>query len=181
MSNIGKRPIEVKEGVTVDITDGKVVITGPKGSLEVKIPSGIVVEKEENRLYVKKRDTALPDSIYGLISSLIKNSIIGAGVGYEKKLELSGVGYRAKVEGSTLVVNIGFTHPVKVDASEGISFKVEENIISVMGANKGLVGNTASIIRKIKVADPYKAKGIKYLGERIRRKTGKAAKAVGTS
>ncbi|OGH10340.1 MAG: 50S ribosomal protein L6 [Candidatus Levybacteria bacterium RIFCSPHIGHO2_01_FULL_36_15] len=180
MSNIGKKPVEVKEGVSVQVNNSKVVVTGPKGTLETKMPYGISVVLEEGKAKVRKEnETPQLDMYSGLVRSLVANMITGVTSGFEKKLELNGVGFRAKVEGDTLVLNVGFAVPVRIKAPNGISMKVDENIITVSGIDKELVGNIASIIKRVKIPDPYKAKGIKYVGERIRRKVGKAAKAVG--
>ena len=180
MSNIGKKPVEVKEGVSVQVNNSKVVVTGPKGTLETKMPYGISVVLEEGKAKVRKEnETPQLDMYSGLVRSLVANMITGVTSGFEKKLELNGVGFRAKVEGDTLVLNVGFAVPVRIKAPNGISMKVDENIITVSGIDKELVGNIASIIKRVKIPEPYKAKGIKYVGERIRRKVGKAAKAVG--
>ena len=180
MSNIGKKPVEVKEGVSVQVNNSKVVVTGPKGTLETKMPYGISVVLEEGKAKVRKEnETPQLDMYSGLVRSLVANMITGVTSGSEKELELNGVGFRAKVEGDTLVLNVGFAVPVRIKAPNGISMKVDENIITVSGIDKELVGNIASIIKRVKIPDPYKAKGIKYVGERIRRKVGKAAKAVG--
>ncbi len=180
MSNIGKQVIKIKEGVSVSITGEKVLVTGPKGNLEVKIPHGIGVKVDNENIKVEQVNQARDFAkFYGLTRALIANMVEGVTSGFEKKLELSGVGYRARMEGQDLVLNLGFAVPVKFNAPIGIDLKVEDNTISVSGIDKGLVGDVASKIRAIRVPDPYKAKGIKYVGEKIRRKVGKAAKAVG--
>ncbi len=180
MSNIGKKSIEIKQGVTINIEDNKVIVSSTKGTLETKLPRGIKVAIEDGKLKVLKENENPEINMYsGLVRSLISNSITGLTIGFEKKLELSGVGFRARVEGDALVLNVGFANPVRIKAPNGINMKVDENIITISGIDKELVGNTASIIRKVKLPDPYKAKGIKYAGEYIRRKVGKAAKAVG--
>lgn len=180
MSNIGKKLIEIKNGVTVEIVENKILVKGPKGSLEEKLPEGITLSIDNNIIKVNKEsDEISVDKFSGLIASLVANMIKGVSDGFEKSLDLSGVGYRAKVEDNVLVLNVGFAAPVRMAAPNGISFEVNENVITVMGFDKNIVGNTAAIIRKIKPADPYKAKGIKYVGEIIRKKAGKAAKAVG--
>lgn len=180
MSNIGKKPIQLKEGVNLKLEGEKVIVSGPKGDLEMKIPYGIITEIKDNEIKLKKtaEEKALNRNL-GLARALLANIIIGVTDGFEKKLELSGVGYRARVDGEELILNVGFTEPVRVKAPAGIKFNVYENIIAVSGVNKELVGDVASNIRKVRVPDPYKAKGIKYVGEYIRRKVGKAAKAVG--
>lgn len=179
MSNIGKQPIKIESGVTVT-KDGKdVSVTGTKGTLSWKVPSGIDIEIVEDKVIVKKEHEArYLEKFYGLTRSLISNMVTGVSKGFDRKLELSGVGYRARVDGRDLVLNLGFSHPVKISAPENVSFKVEENIITVSGIDKQIVGDIASKIRKVRPPDPYKAKGIKYEGEKVRRKAGKAAKAA---
>lgn len=178
-SNIGKQPVVIEAGVTV-VKDGKsVTVTGSRGTLSWSIPTGIDVEIVDGKIIVKKEHEArYLEKFYGLTRSLLSNMVIGVSKGFDRKLELSGVGYRAKVDGHDLVLNLGFSHPVKITAPENISFKVEENIITVSGIDKHIVGDVASKIRKVRPPDPYKAKGIKYEGEKVRRKAGKAAKAA---
>lgn len=179
MSNIGKKAVEVKQGVTVEIQNFNVKVTGPKGMLEFKLPEGVTVVQEEGKLVVKKaRDERELEKFYGMTRTMISNLIKGVTDGFEKKLELIGVGYRAKVDGKDLVLNVGFATPVRINPLEGTSFAVEENIITVQGSSKQLVGDVASKIRKVRVPDPYKGKGIRYLGEHIRKKAGKAGKAA---
>lgn len=181
MSNIGKQPVKIREGVQVKIEGETVNVTGPKGNLEIKIPHGIGVKIEGEDIKVEKLSQARDFvKFYGLTRALIANMVEGVTNGFEKKLELSGVGYRARMDGQDLVLNLGFANPVNFKAPLGISLKVEDSFISVSGIDKGLVGDVASKIRALRVPDPYKAKGIKYVGEKIRRKVGKAAKAVGT-
>lgn len=179
MSNIGKQPISIESGVTV-VRDGRnVTVTGTKGVLSWTVPVGIDVEIADTKIVVKKKSEAkYLEKFYGLTRSLLSNMVLGVSKGFDKKLELSGVGYRAKVDGHDLVLNLGFSHPVKIAAPENVTFKVEENIITVSGIDKQIVGDVASRIRKVRPPDPYKAKGIKYEGEKIRRKAGKAVKAA---
>lgn len=177
MSKIGKQPIEILDGVTVSIENKRVDITGPKGNFSYSLPEGIAVKNVNNRLVVSQ--TKNISSIFGLVRATLANMIIGVRSGFEKQLELSGVGFRAQVTGNDLTLSLGFSHPVKVTALAGINFKVSENIITISGIDKVLVGDTAAKIRSIKPPEPYKGKGISYKGERIRRKVGKAAKAVG--
>ncbi len=178
-SNIGKQPIIIESGVTV-VKDGRsITVTGTKGVLSWTVPIGIDVEIADDKVVVKKMSEAkYLEKFYGLTRSLLSNMVMGVSKGFDKKLELSGVGYRAKVDGKDLVLNLGFSHPVKIAAPENVSFKVEENIITVSGIDKQIVGDVASRIRKVRPPDPYKAKGIKYEGEKIRRKAGKAVKAA---
>lgn len=178
-SNIGKQPINLESGVTVVMDGRDVTVKGTKGELSWKIPQGIDLEIGEDKLVVTKaHDSKYLEKFYGLTRSLLANMVTGVSKGFDKKLELSGVGYRAKVDGRDLVLNLGFSHPVKIAAPENVTFKVEENIITVSGINKQIVGDVASRIRKVRPPDPYKAKGIKYEGEIVRRKAGKAAKTA---
>lgn len=180
MSKIGKTPVVIKEGVTVKLEDGNVKIAGPKGELFFKIPKGIkvdIAEKEINVSQVKKNDKN-SNALFGLTRAMIANLVEGVTDGFETKLELSGVGYRAQSTGDTLTLSLGFSHPVVIKSQFGISFAVEENIITVSGIDKIHVGDTAAKIRAMRPPEPYKGKGIKYVGERVRRKVGKAAKAV---
>lgn len=178
--NIAKKSIKIEEGVTVNIENGQVVVNGPKGQLSAKIPQGIAVLIEDGQVRIKKSsDLRELEKFAGMIRAIISNMVQGVTAGFQKRLELSGVGYRAKVEGDELVLNIGFTQPVHIRPVAGVKIAVEENVITVSGADKQLVGDVADNIRRVRPPDPYKAKGIKYQGERIRRKVGKAAKTVG--
>lgn len=180
MSNIAKKPIKIEDGVNVNIADGRVEVVGPKGTLETQIPSGIAVTIEDGYVKIAKiKDTVDLEKYAGLASALISNTIKGVTSGFQKQLELTGVGYRAKIDGTDLVLNVGFALPVKVSPRPGVTIAVAENVITVAGINKQLVGDTASDIRRVRPPDPYKGKGIKYSGEKLRRKVGKAAKAVG--
>lgn len=180
MSHIGKKTIDVKEGVTLQIADGNIVVTGPKGTLTAKVIDGIGVDVAENVITVKmQREDANLSKFFGLTRALVANMVTGVTSGFDKKLELSGVGYRAKVEGEDLVLNVGYALPVRIKPLEGTKISVEENVITVSGINKQLVGDLAAHIREVRLPDPYKGKGIKYMGEKLRRKVGKAAKAVG--
>ena len=183
MSKIGKKPIQLKEGVTVTVINGEVKAQGSKGTLSFKIPSGIEVKIENGEIQLLQKQKELKDksAMLGLTRSIIANMIIGVSVGFEKKLELAGVGYRAQVTGEDLTVNVGFSHPVKISPETGIKFSLADNVIVISGIDKALVGNTAARIRAIRPPEPYKGKGIKYQGEYIRRKAGKAAKAVGAA
>lgn len=181
MSKIGKKPIELPKEVSLEIKEEEVLVKGPKGELKVKIFPGFKVVQEDNWLKVippekKEKKTS---AFWGTLRALLKNAIEGVTKGFEKKLEIEGIGYRANVEGKNLVLNLGFSHPVIFPIPEGIEIFAEKNLITVRGIDKQLVGETASKIRALKKPDPYKGKGIRYLGEVIRRKAGK--KAVGAS
>lgn len=180
MSNIGKKPVKIKEGVTVQLEGTQIKVTGPKGMLEAKLPPTVVVTIEDGKVIVKKEDAQSSfENYFGLTRSLIANLVKGVSDGFERKLELVGVGYRAKIEGKDLVLNVGYANPVRIKPLEGITIAVGEgNVISVTGINKQFVGDIASKIRAVRPPDPYKAKGIRYQGEHIRRKAGKAGKAA---
>jgi len=182
MSNIAKKPIRIDQEATVVVNDRKITASGPKGSLEAEIPQGIGVIIEDGIIKIHKNvDIKDFDKFAGLARALIANMVEGVVRGFAKRLELSGVGYRATVSGQELVLNVGYSVPVRIKPIEGVSVSVDENIITVSGVSKQLVGDVASQIRDIRPPDPYKGKGIKYVGERLRRKVGKAAKAVGAA
>jgi large subunit ribosomal protein L6 len=176
MSKIGKKPIIIPEGTEVKMTDNYISISGKKGELSLKILPYIRAEIEDKILTVKiDSDTKQACSNWGTMRALIQNAIIGVNAGFSKILEIEGVGYRASTEGRNLVLNIGFSHPVKIAASSGITISTEKNLIKISGIDKNLVGKIASDIRAMKKPEPYKGKGIKYQGEIIRRKEGKKA------
>lgn len=176
MSRIGKKPIEIPAGVTIKIDAGNIIVTGPKGSLSQHIPGEIMIKQEDNNLVVTRpSDSKQNRAFHGLTRALAANMVQGVSAGFERKLELVGVGYRAQLQGKKLVINIGFSHPVEIDPPEGIEFEVPAATrITVKGIDKQLVGNTAAHIRAIRKPEPYKGKGIKYDNEVIRRKAGKS-------
>lgn len=178
MSRIGRKPIEIPAGVTVDIEGNEIKVKGPKGELRYNFSPELTVEKEDNYITVSRpSDEARFRSLHGLTRTLIANMITGVSAGYEKTLEIVGVGYRAALKGSNLEVAVGYSNPVVVSPVNGISFEVPApNRIIVKGIDKQLVGQVAANIRRIRPPEPYKGKGIKYSGEYIRRKAGKAAK-----
>lgn len=176
MSRIGRLPIPIPESVTVAINGSRIGVTGPKGQLEWAMPNGVEAKNEEGKIVV----TAKLANLHGLSRSLIANMVKGVSEGWSKTLELSGTGYRANINGAELNLSLGFSHPVIIKAAEGIGFEVIENKIIVRGIDKVKVGEVASKIRSWRPADPYKAKGLKYEGEVIKRKAGKAAKAGAT-
>lgn len=181
MSKLAKKPVNVLEGVSVAFDQDVIKVSGPKGNLSFKIPSGVDVKLVEGRLIVSLKDKNSENlkPVLGLTRAMVSNMVTGVSKGFEKKLELSGVGYRAQIIGKDLIISVGFSHPVKIMGTEGLTFTVNENIITVSGANKDLVGNMAARIRFVRPPEPYKGKGIKYQDEKIRRKVGKAAKALG--
>ena len=178
MSRIGKKPITIEPEVTVTYKDGTVQVAGPKGQLDIKLPKGIIVTTADKQLELKSTQSSL-SNLAGLFRSLIQNAITGVKTGWTKTLELVGVGFRGETSGNELILNLGFSHPVKIVAPPNISFQVTEGKITVSGIDKYVVGEVAAKIRKIKPPEPYKVKGIRYTGEYIRKKLGKAAKAVG--
>ena len=181
MSKIGKLPITLEPGTTVTLDGKQVSVSGLKGQLGMTIPSGMKVLLEDNivRVVMENEDDFTQKAMYGLTRALLNNLVKGVTVGFEKKLELVGVGYRAQMQGETLVLSLGFSHPVKFTPREGVKIAVVENNIIVSGIKIEDVGEAAAKIRDFKKPEPYKGKGIKYSTERIRRKAGKAAKAVG--
>jgi len=178
MSRIGKLPIGVPEGTNVDIMGNIITVTGPKGTLTYEYSSLIRVNLDERKIVVSlKEDNITSKKLWGLNRTLISNMIIGVSKGYEKQLEIVGIGYRGQKIGNKLVLNVGYSHPVEIIPPEGINLKIEKNLIVVSGADKQLVGEMVARIRSVKKPEPYKGKGIKYSNEQIRRKAGKAAKA----
>ncbi len=179
MSKIGNQPIKIPAGVEVKSEKHYVVVKGPGGELQVRVPSGITVTQKEDQVVVARdSDERQSKANHGLIRSLVNNAVVGVSEGFKKTLELSGVGFRAALSQDKLVLSIGFSHPVEVEKPEGVNFTVSENKITISGASKELVGDVASKIRKLRPPEPYKGKGIKYEGEIVRRKAGKAQAAT---
>ena len=178
MSRIGKAPISVPSGVEVSIAGRTVSVKGPKGNLSREIPGDIVVRKEENTLLVERpNDERTNRALHGLTRTLVSNMVVGVTDGFAKELEIVGVGYRAEAQGQNLRLALGFSHPVIVPAPEGISFEIPvQTRVIVKGIDKELVGQVAANIRSIRKPEPYKGKGVRYLGERIIRKAGKTGK-----
>lgn len=176
MSRVGRKPISLPKDVEFKMEGNVVTIKGARGSLTQEIPADITIEQEDGQLILSRpSDNKQHRAFHGLSRALVANMVEGVTNGFEKKLELVGVGYRAQMQGSKLVINIGFSHPVEVDAPEGIEFEVPAATkITVRGIDKQLVGNTAAHIRAIRKPEPYKGKGIKYENETIRRKAGKS-------
>jgi large subunit ribosomal protein L6 len=179
MSRIGKLPIAVPSGVDVAIDESLVTVKGPKGTLSHKVAAPITVERNDGVIEVKRPDDErLSRSLHGLTRTLINNMVVGVTEGYEKKLEIVGVGYRVLSKGPTqLEFQLGYSHSIMFNAPEGITFTVEgPTKLGVQGIDKQLVGETAANIRKLRKPEPYKGKGVRYAGEHIRRKVGKAGK-----
>ena len=177
MSRIGKRPIEIPAGVTVMVDPGRVTVHGPKGELRQQVPSRMLISLEEGTLTVARPTERGEDrSLHGLTRTLIANMVEGVTSGFEKKLEIQGVGYRATLAGTNLELAVGYSHSVRIQPREGISFEVPvPTQVVVRGIDKQLVGQTAAEIRKVRPPEPYKGKGIRYEGEHVRRKVGKRA------
>lgn len=182
MSRIGKKPIELPEKVEVKIEGSDLTVKGPKGELRLRIHPAVKISREANLILVNVGDEndAKQRALWGLTRTLAANMIEGVTKGFEKKLEINGIGYKAGVNGQKLILNVGYSHPVEFVVPAGVTVKVEANVITVAGIEKRLVGEIAAQIRAIKKPEPYKGKGIKYLDEQVRRKAGKAAKAVGS-
>ncbi len=175
MSRIGKMPITIPKGVKVELNNNNIKISGEKGALERNIHPDIQVKIEEDKIYVfRPSENKFHRSLHGLSRALINNMVKGVSSGFEKILEIQGVGYRAVLEGEKMVLQIGYSHPVEVDTPKGIEFEVEkQKIIKVKGIDKQLVGETAAKIRSLRKPEPYKGKGIRYINETVRRKVGK--------
>lgn len=191
MSRIGKKPIEIPEGVKVEISEKEIKVSGAKGELKQAMHPEIKIEIKDNKIFVLPRLAEArggggsvlelskkSQGLWGLYRALISNMIQGVSKGFEKKLEIEGVGFRANVEGNDLVLNLGFSNPVRLKKVEGVNIAVEKNVITVSGIDREKVGYMAALIRDQKRAEPYKGKGIKYQGERIRRKEGKKVVAA---
>ena len=175
MSRIGKKPIPVPDGVEINIEGNVITVKGPRGRLTRELPSSIAVVREDNVLLVKRpSDDRVHRSLHGLVRTLVANMVEGVTKGYERVLELSGVGYRASKQGQKLVLALGYSHPVEIDPGEGIEIEVPTPTrIVVRGADKEKVGALAAEIRSWREPEPYKGKGVRYEGEKIRRKAGK--------
>lgn len=175
MSRIGKKIIVLPEKVSVEEKDGFVMVKGPKGDLAYKLPENISTTLKEKDLTINAKNEA--DPAWGTSRSIIDSMVQGVTSGYEKKLDIEGVGFKAQLQGNKLILNIGFSHPIEFNAPQGIALRVEKNSIFVSGNDKFLVGQVAAKIRNFKKPEPYKGKGIRYAGEIIKRKAGKKASA----
>ena len=178
MSRIGRMPIAIPSGVTVEVAENnKVTVKGPKGTLERVLPEAMDIKVDGEEVVVSRpNDLKKNKALHGLTRTLIYNMVVGVTEGYEKKLEVNGVGYRAQKQGKKLVLSLGYSHPVEMVDPEGIEVKVDGNKISVVGIDKEKVGQYAAEIREKRAPEPYKGKGIKYVDETIRRKVGKTGK-----
>lgn len=181
MSRVGKLPIEIPQGVEVELKGNFVRVKGPKGELSHTFPPVVGIEKENGTITVKPlSEEKFSRSMHGTARAVIQNMVTGVSAGFEKFLEIHGVGYRADMQGKNLVINVGYSHPVEVIPPDGITFEVLErnDLIRVSGHDKQVVGQISAEIRKIRPPEPYKGKGIRYRGEYVRRKPGKAGKAI---
>ncbi|GAP61896.1 large subunit ribosomal protein L6 [Ardenticatena maritima] len=180
MSRIGRMPVPVPAGVTVDIQGNTITVKGPKGQLSYTFHPDMQVSLEDGRIVVRRpSDERQHRALHGLTRALINNMVVGVSQGYKKDLILEGTGYRADLKGTTLVLNVGYSHPVEIEAPEGITFEVDRSgkSLSVSGIDKQLVGEIAARIRRVRPPEPYKGKGIRYADEVIRRKAGKSGRA----
>ena len=176
MSRVGRKPVPVPAGVTIEISGPLVRVSGPKGELQQAIHPDLHIAQDENELIVTRpSDRRAHRAHHGLARSLINNMVVGVSDGFTKSLEIQGTGYRAELDGQTLVLRVGFSHLVRIDPPEGIAFEVEGQLVHVRGADKQAVGQQAAEIRAVRPPEPYKGKGIRYRGEWVRRKQGKGA------
>ena len=177
MSRIGKSPIPLPSGVNVSISPGRVMVNGPLGELSQQLPQRIAVAQEEDQILVTRPTERGQDrALHGLTRSLVANMVEGVTKGFEKTLEIQGVGYRASLRGTSLELNVGYSHPISVNPPQGITFEVPQpTVVIVKGIDKQQVGQIASEIRRVRPPEPYKGKGIRYRGEHVRRKVGKRA------
>ena len=177
MSRIGRQPINVPAGVLVSVDPGRVTVSGPKGELRSVVPQRMKIEQEDGVITVSRPTERGEDrALHGLTRSLVANMVEGVTNGFEKRLEIQGVGYRAAMSGTNLELQVGYSHPVRITPRQGIEFEVPApNQVVVRGIDKQLVGQTAAEIRKVRPPEPYKGKGIRYEGEYVRRKVGKRA------
>ncbi len=179
MSRIGRKPVEIPSGVTAQVEGSNVVVKGPKGTLQVPIPPGIHFEKKNGHL-VAQRENDHQAAFHGLARALVANAVRGVTQGFEKRLDIVGIGYRAEIKGKTAVFTLGYSHPIEFPIPQGISISVEKQThLVVSGADKQQVGHVAAQIRSLRPPDPYKNKGIRYTGERLKKKVGKAAATGG--
>ncbi|NJM78361.1 MAG: 50S ribosomal protein L6 [Acaryochloridaceae cyanobacterium RU_4_10] len=178
MSRIGKRPIPIPDKVTITLEGQTVSVKGPKGQLSRSLVPEVSVEQEDSTLLVKRRnESRLARQRHGLSRTLVANMVEGVSQGFQKRLEIQGVGYRAQIQGKNLSLSVGYSHPVVIEPPEGIQLAVENNTnVTVSGIDKEIVGNIAASIRAVRPPEPYKGKGIRYSGEVVRRKVGKAGK-----
>jgi large subunit ribosomal protein L6 len=181
MSRVGKKPVVIPAGVTIEIKDAVIKIKGPKGELSLAIHPKVTVTQAESELTVsvKRPEVKAEKALWGLFRALIQNMVAGVTTGFTKTLEINGVGYKASMSGTKLVMALGYSHPIEMEVPKGLEAKVDKNVITITGIDRQLVGQFAAEIRSQREPEPYKGKGIKYSDETIRRKAGKVVKAVG--
>ena len=179
MSRIGRKIIVLPKGVTVQPEGSSLAVKGPKGALRISLPHGVKLEKQDGHLLLK-RETDNQAALHGLVRSLLANAVHGVGEGFQKHLDIVGIGYRAESKGKSVTFTLGYSHPIDFEVPEGIAITVEKQThLIVSGADKQLVGHVAAKIRSLRPPDPYKNKGVRYTGERLKKKVGKAAAAAG--
>lgn len=179
MSRIGRMPVVIPQGVNIDIQGSSVKVKGPKGEMQQTFPASLEIVIEDGQLLVKRAsDERTQRSLHGMTRALINNMVVGVSTGFQRVLEVNGVGYRAEMQGKNLVLYVGYSHPVVVEPPQGISFETDAKTrqIKILGYDKQLIGQVAADIRKVRPPEPYQGKGIKYIEEKIRRKAGKAGK-----
>ncbi|MGH9405878.1 MAG: 50S ribosomal protein L6 [Terriglobia bacterium] len=181
MSRIGNKVIAIPSGATVETRESSVTVKGPKGTLEVPLPRGVRIEKQDGKL-LARRDAAADAALHGLIRSLVANAVRGVTEGFEKHLDIVGIGYRAEVKGENVVFNLGYSHPIEFPVPQGLAVSVEKQThLIVRGSDRQRVGQLAADIRGLRPPDPYKNKGVRYTGERLKKKVGKAAAGSGAA
>lgn len=180
MSKIGKLPVVILEGVTVDIDGRRIRVRGPLGEVSRDIPDDVEIEVSGGKVVISaKSDSKMSRALWGTTRAHVYNMVYGVVNGWKKELEIVGTGYRAQLDGAKLILSIGYSHPVEIEAPEGIAFKLEKTKIFVSGVDKEVVGEISAKIRRVRPPEPYKGKGIRYSDEEVRRKAGKTAKAQG--
>lgn len=178
MSRVGRKPISLPKGVQVTVKDGQVAVKGPKGELKRPMPENVEASIEGNTLtFARENDTPGVRARHGLARALLQNMVTGVATGFERRLEINGVGYRAETKGDTLTLNLGFSHAIDYKLPKGVAAKVDKNIIILTSIDRELLGLTAAKVRSFRPPEPYKGKGVKYVEETIRRKVGKAGAA----
>jgi large subunit ribosomal protein L6 len=178
MSRVGRKPVVISPGVTVTLKDDNLTVKGPKGELKRQLPTLVTVKVEKGQVTVQREnDDPVTRARHGLVRALIQNMVEGVTKGFERKLEINGVGYRAEAQGDKLNMSLGFSHPVVFQLPKGVTAKVEKNVIVLSGVDKELVGHSAAKVRQFRPPEPYKGKGIKYAEEHIKRKVGKTGAA----
>ena len=179
MSRVGLTPIKVPDSVAVELNDQRVIVKGSRGELSLTLPAQLSIRHQDNQLLVSRSGESTPArALHGTFARLIDALVVGVSTGWQKQLELVGLGYRASVESDQLVLLVGFTHPVKIHIPDTLQVTVEKNIITVTGSDKQQVGQFASVVRLVRKPEPYKGKGIRYRNEIVRRKQGKSAKGA---